>query len=145
MELRCFGQNFISVDKEAILKIPLHNPDEEDSLSWMGTRDGIYSVRSGNYLIKEWDKDQCEGTSNQDINKNLWQKVWQVKVTPRQQTLIWRIIKQFIPLRSELNRKGLGIRGNFLCPRCNEALEPMKHCFKDCIWATQSWFGSSLG
>jgi len=72
----------------------------------MGTRYGIYSVRSGYYLIKEWDKDQYEGTSNQDINKNVWQKVWQVKATPRQQTLIWRIIKQFIPLRGELNRKG---------------------------------------
>jgi len=38
------NNNFISIEREAILQIPITNMEEDDSLCWMGTKDGDYTV-----------------------------------------------------------------------------------------------------
>jgi hypothetical protein len=40
----------------------------------METKDGLYTIRSGYYLIKEWEKYQYEDTSNLNNYISRWQK-----------------------------------------------------------------------
>jgi len=124
-------RNFISLDREAILQIPITNMEEEDNLCWMGTKDGAYTVKSGYYSIKEWKKDQTEGTSNPDELNSFWNKIWKVRAPPRQQMLIWRILNDIIPVRRNLSNRGINY--NIVCPRCKEAEESIEHCFKGCL------------
>jgi hypothetical protein len=41
------NQTFMPIEANQILQIPLTNVLDEDTISWQGTRDGIYTVKSG--------------------------------------------------------------------------------------------------
>lgn len=120
-------RNFTPIDGEVILQFPLTNMNEKDNLCWVATKNGDYTVRTGYYMIKNWQKDQSVGVSEQDCE--YWAKIWKVQATPRQQFLIWRIVHKILPVREELNRRG--VRCNLLCPRCEESIETINHCFKE--------------
>jgi hypothetical protein len=47
-------QTFYPHEAKQICSIPITCSDQEDFLSWQGTKDGIYSVRSGYQAIMEW-------------------------------------------------------------------------------------------
>lgn len=47
---------FSIVDQEAIKRILILDPTEEDNLCWMDTKDGRYKVNYGYYCIKIWEK-----------------------------------------------------------------------------------------
>jgi hypothetical protein len=57
--------------------------------------------------------------------------------------LIWRIIQRAIPVRSELNKRGVAC--TLLCPRCLLKEETIDHTFMLCPHTTKVWFGSKLG
>lgn len=56
--------------------------------------------------------------------------------------LIWRILNKALPLRSELEKRG--IQCSPLCPRCNAKLETSTHTFMTCPMINRTWFGSNL-
>jgi len=57
------------------------NLNEDDKLCWMEAKDGLYTIRSNYCVIKEWEKYQYEGTSD-DINNynSRWVKLWKKHV-----------------------------------------------------------------
>jgi hypothetical protein len=57
--------------------------------------------------------------------------------------LIWRILQRALPVRSELNKRGVPC--NILCPRCLLKEETIEHVFMNCQHADRIWFGSKLG
>jgi hypothetical protein len=57
--------------------------------------------------------------------------------------LLWRIIQRAIPVRSNLNKRGVPC--NTLCPRCLLKEETIEHVFMHCQHASKIWFGSKLG
>jgi len=54
------------------------NIEEEDQLVGNRTKDGIYSVKSGYYSLKEWDRNRNDDPSNHFSNMKLWDKVWKL-------------------------------------------------------------------
>ncbi|MCH98433.1 ribonuclease H protein, partial [Trifolium medium] len=114
-----------------------------DEFSWPKTADGIYTVRSGYQAIQDWREERnCLPTSS-NINSNpIWQKLWSLKIPPKYNTLMWRILHKALPVQSNLMKRGLNCYP--LCPRCNETIEDQNHVFSGCVWAKQVWFASSL-
>jgi hypothetical protein len=55
---------------------------------------------------------------------------------------MWRILHNSLPVRTELNKKG--VRCSILCPRCNSKTESITHIFMQCPKVARIWFGSSL-
>ncbi|PNX60286.1 hypothetical protein L195_g051848, partial [Trifolium pratense] len=49
------NQTFLPIEAQQILKIPLLTITEEDIISWQGTSDGNYTVRSGYNAQMEWE------------------------------------------------------------------------------------------
>ncbi|CAJ2675264.1 unnamed protein product [Trifolium pratense] len=72
----------------------------------------------------------------------IWKTLWQQKIPPKYQHLIWRLLHNALPVTDNLQKKG--IMCNPLCPRCNAKIEDINHVFKDCTWAQQVWFASPL-
>ncbi|MCI63857.1 hypothetical protein A2U01_0085114, partial [Trifolium medium] len=50
------NQHFYPIEASMICQIPLAHTMEEDTISWQGTHDGNYTVKSGYNAIMEW---QC--------------------------------------------------------------------------------------
>jgi hypothetical protein len=49
------SQTFWPIETNQILQIPLPSPNIEDTISWQGTKDGTYTVRSGYNAQIEWE------------------------------------------------------------------------------------------
>jgi 5-carboxymethyl-2-hydroxymuconate isomerase len=61
---------------------------------------------------------------------------------PRHKMLLWRIINNSLPVRAELNERG--VQCPILCPRCNSKVETTTHLFMHCPNSEKVWFGSQL-
>jgi ribonuclease HI len=117
---------------------------EKDIISWQGTNDGIYTVKSGYNAQLEWEYNSSNSgqTSTNDKEALAWKNLWKAKVPPKQIHLIWRILHNAIPIKPNLISKGINC--DSLCPRCYEATESMDHAFLHCEWVRQIWFSSPL-
>jgi hypothetical protein len=71
------NQNFYPMEAKMISQIPLVNPSEDDIISWLGTKDGIYSVKSGYHALIEWnDAKRCQAQSSTNPSKlTNWKQI----------------------------------------------------------------------
>lgn len=93
-------------DSEVIKKIPL-NLRIEDKLIWHFDRLGMYSVKSG---YKWFQKSRlCTSSTSKNISKILWTKTWKLNVPPQIRHFIWRALKNILPTRTNLLKKGIEI------------------------------------
>jgi ribonuclease HI len=134
---------FYPFEATQILQIPLVDSLSRDELTWSGTKEGIYTVKSGYNAIIDWNTARNnQSGSNINNTETLWKNLWKIKSPPKFLNLIWRIINQAIPVKDKLTSKG--IRCSPICPRCNKALETIDHVFLRCEWARAVWFGSPM-
>jgi hypothetical protein len=78
-------QNFFPIEAELICQIPIVNFEREYIISWQGTKEENYTVRSGYNAIMEWhhaDSEQAQHTSTKDDPIN-WNKIWKVANPPK--------------------------------------------------------------
>lgn len=134
---------FISLDQNHIEQIPIINTTNQDELMWMYELNGIYSVKSGYQAIRSWQIQQKHNTTpNCSSETTVWKKLWKLHTIPRHKVILWRILHNSLPVRSELNKRG--IHCSILCPRCNSKMETITHTFMTCPNILRTWFGSSL-
>ncbi|MCH90379.1 putative ribonuclease H protein, partial [Trifolium medium] len=72
------NQNFLPIEAAQICNIPLISSTEEDIISWQGTKDGIYTVRSGYNAILEWENtiNKQHQSNNNPMDDTDWSKIW---------------------------------------------------------------------
>ncbi|XP_056864290.1 uncharacterized protein LOC130511362 [Raphanus sativus] len=124
-------------------KIRLHLPQYEEKIRliipsslkprdrqvWLPDASGIYSAKSGYRKLFEEELVQP--------NQFDWKKeVWNLKVPPKIQHFLWRVLKEAIPVGSLLAIRG--IQSALNCKRCGE-LESISHLFTSCPFAVQFW------
>jgi hypothetical protein len=47
------NQTFFPMEANLITQIPIINPSEDDIISWQGSKDGIYTVKSGYHALMD--------------------------------------------------------------------------------------------
>ncbi|PNX98065.1 ribonuclease H [Trifolium pratense] len=137
------NQIFNPYEAHMIQQIPILDKTQSDILTWDGTRDGHYSVKSGYQAIMEWAKnsDNNNATSS-NSSMEIWKVLWKLNVPPKHSHFIWRCLSNAIPVKGKLFKKG--IRCDPLCPRCLNHVETIQHVFLECDWAKKVWFASPL-
>jgi hypothetical protein len=136
-------QNFLPFESTIIHQIPLIKESVVDQLMWPHSKEGNYTVKSGYNLLKHWQETTSPSSSTYNNQSNIWKKLWNLHTIPRHKMLLWRIIQTTIPVRSELNKRGVPC--TLLCPRCLLKEETIDHAFMLCQHATKVGFGSKLG
>jgi ribonuclease HI len=138
------SQNFIPIEAENILKLPLTNTTEDDLICWQGTKDGHYTVRSGYNAQMDWETITSAQAQPSNLlqGAHIWNKLWKIKAPPKQLHLLWRILHNVIPTKTNLLTRG--IICDSMCPMCNKEPETTNHIFQQCEWARLVWFGCPL-
>jgi ribonuclease HI len=138
------NQVFFPSEANIINQIPTSNTKSDDVISWQGTKEGNYTVKSGYNAIMEWR--QAEGEVAQHCsnsnNNTRWSCLWKIPNPPKQTHLMWRIFNDALPVKTKLLSKGLIC--DSLCPRCQKGPETIDHVFFLCDQARQIWFSSPL-
>ncbi|XP_045797508.1 uncharacterized protein LOC123891638 [Trifolium pratense] len=134
------NQIFHPYDAQMILNIPIIDKTQPDTITWEGTQDGQYSVKSGYNAIMNWGSLSNATSSNN--TQHIWSALWKLNVPPKHSHLLWRALKNALLVKGNLFKRG--VRCEPLCPRCSNTTETINHVFLECEWAKQVWFASSL-
>ncbi|XP_057444624.1 uncharacterized protein LOC130736864 [Lotus japonicus] len=135
-------QLFLPFESTQIALIPLEGLQQQDSLVWAATQNGLFTVRSAYHCIRDWEE-QGVASSSESSSDVAWNRLWQLKIAPRYAHFVWRIIKGIVPTRQKLWNRG--VRCPFSCPRCVQISESVEHVLRDCPWTRCVWFASPLG
>jgi hypothetical protein len=93
---------FCSQDVEVILSIPLSCRRPRDSLTWCGTRNGSFTVKSAYYmLISRNQSQEASSSSGEDLSR-LWIGVWSAAVSPKVRLFIWKACRGILPTKERL-------------------------------------------
>uniref|UniRef100_A0A803Q247 Reverse transcriptase n=1 Tax=Cannabis sativa TaxID=3483 RepID=A0A803Q247_CANSA len=85
-------QCFTSEVANAILRIrPLS--DEGDRVFWKASNKGNFSVKNAYWLSQN---------NRFHPERESWRSLWKLKIHPRQKLLIWKILSNYLPLKSNL-------------------------------------------
>jgi hypothetical protein len=138
------NQTFLPIEAAQITQIPLDTSNREDILCWQGTKDGYYTVKSGYHAQVEWNDQQTHQaqTSNPLREEQTWKRLWKIDAPPKQIHLLWRIIHDALPVKTNLLHKG--ILCDTLCPRCTKPMETINCTFLTCDWAKMIWYNSPI-
>jgi hypothetical protein len=136
-------QVFLPFEGTLIKQIPIILDPIEDQLMWPHSKHGLYTVKSGYNLLKQWKEVEGPGSANGNNDTELWKKLWTLHTIPRHKVFLWRVIQGAIPVKSKLNSRG--VQCNIICPRCLEKEETIDYAFMKCHFASRVWFGSKLG
>ncbi|KAK4274665.1 hypothetical protein QN277_017856 [Acacia crassicarpa] len=136
---------YISAEiKSAIYGMSILSNGLPDKLVWTNAQNGVYSVKAGYHISNEKVlSDGNKAGSSIVVASACWKSIWKIKVIPRVQHFIWRILNNAVATNGALYKRRRS--QNRICPICTDAVETVEHLFFHCPWTRCVWFGSSLG
>jgi hypothetical protein len=81
---------FMHVEAQRIKYIPLSQPIREDSLIWVGTPHGRFTIQSALKLLEEVQHKEGGSMSNPRRAGTFWTDVWQVFMPHKIRVFMWR-------------------------------------------------------
>lgn len=119
---------------------PAHNL--KDRPVWAYTNDGVYTVKSGNWLINR-EADILGGVPDNALDANKTkEKIWKLTTAPKIRLFLWRAMSGALAVAACLRNHGLNV--NSECQLCKEAEETVTHVLFGCTLATQTWTSTTL-
>jgi|UniRef100_A0A2N9ED81 hypothetical protein len=139
--------SFLPNEAEAILGIPLSSMHPKDTAVWSGTKNGIYSVRSGYHVLLSEGSRDCPGSSDISFETQVWNAIWSLKIPAKVRHFLWRACHEALPTRTNLHFRH--VIPDPRCANCNEVNETVLHALWQCkqireIWIAVPWSSSML-
>ena len=127
-----------------ILKIKIPTNGVHDKLIWLGSENGEYSVskayaKAHQENMRLFDKP----SSSCHLATNVWKALWKLKIMPRVQHFIWRVLNDAVATKVNLFKRRKTTLA--ICPICELQEETGEHLFFQCPWTRCVWFGCVLG
>ncbi|XVF40890.1 hypothetical protein PTKIN_Ptkin01aG0153100 [Pterospermum kingtungense] len=102
---------FSEHDVHEITSIPLPRRSGLDCRIWSPTKNGVYAEKSGYKIVMKM------LANDEDLQvPGDWSKLWKIHVPPRAKTFIWRALRDCLPIRLNLQRRGV-FGSFFMCAR----------------------------
>ncbi|KAL4393368.1 hypothetical protein AHAS_Ahas02G0045000 [Arachis hypogaea] len=113
------------IDK--IRAIPPPNLEQEqDTMGWMHSPDGDFSVASTYKLLAGWTEPKS----------SIWDEIWKWKGPQKNKIFMWLTMHQRIPTKERM-KKICG--GNGCCHHCPDKEENILHVLRDCPKVSRIW------
>ncbi|KAG7572529.1 hypothetical protein ISN44_As09g008890 [Arabidopsis suecica] len=113
-----------------------------DRSVWAYTRDGKYSVKSGNWVLtREASLMEIVPANTQAINKTK-ERVWKITTAPKIRLFLWRVLSGALAIADCLRNHGLNVNPG--CQICGSVNETISHVLFDCDMAQSVWLITSL-
>lgn len=103
-----------------------------DKFIWLGTKSGIYSVKSGYYFVAT----EVTAMAGQ-IDQFNWKKnVWKLDCAPKVRHFAWKLLKRALPVGERLLERHIDVDPK--CKRCG-CNESILHLLFQCEYAQKVW------
>lgn len=125
----------IPFEEERVLSLQPSLKGAPDVLKWLGTKTGIYSVKSGYHIARA--ERQEEILEEEDTAEFDWKKtVWDLKLAPKVKVFTWKSLKGILPVGERLLQRHINVDPK--CKRCG-ASESINHLLFHCPFAREVW------
>lgn len=74
---------------------------------WMGTKNGLFTVKSAYHLHKTLTKREAVEPSYKTRLHEVWKRIWNLKATNGVKMFMWRACREVLPPRLNLTKKKL--------------------------------------
>lgn len=105
-----------------------------DTPTWIYTKDGQYSVKSGYHQLT---KDLSSHLSKVNRINAVTKSIWTLSAPPRIKHFWWKVIHNALPVADALIRRRIKIPAE--CILCGEDKETISHLFFHCRVAREIW------
>jgi hypothetical protein len=134
--------SFMPHEAEAILGIPLSSKHPSDTAVWGGTKNGVYSVRSGYHTLLNESYRDNPGPSDTSFEAQVWNSIWGLKIPAKIRHFLWRACHESLPTRINLHHRH--VIQDPSCGNCNDMNETVIHALWQCnileeIWNSVPW------
>ena len=104
----------------------------QDSLVWLFTKKGRYSVKSGHHVAKllKMAESSSGETSVQRASTSLWSRVWKARVPNKVKLFSGRACQNILPTRDNLVRRR--VVEDASCCFCHRATKTVLHVLWEC-------------
>jgi hypothetical protein len=128
---------FTEDEVQKIKEIPLSCTNQEDTLIWRGTKNGIFSVKSAYHMHKELSNRMVATSSTPTGSRDFWRRLWALPVPNVEKNFIWRACQNILPTRDNLHKRRIIL--DPLCPVCGLEAETGFHILWQCPSAMDAW------
>jgi len=109
-DIRCWNaplinETFLPFEAQQILQLPISFSQSQDEFVWGASQCAIFSVKSAYRFLKARRDLLVSHNSVQDIDQQVWKKLWKIKSIPRHIHFAWRILHEKLPLKNDLFKK----------------------------------------
>ncbi|KAL2931509.1 LINE-1 retrotransposable element ORF2 protein [Bienertia sinuspersici] len=122
-----------------ILSTHIPNQSATGGFSWKLTGTGTLSSKSAYHLLTTLTIDQEDNRTSSSV----WKSLWSSPIPPKWKVFMWRVLWNALPLKSNLNKRGIGV--NNMCLLCGDSVETNEHLFRDCSFVNRIWACGNLG
>ena len=104
----------------------------QDSLVWLFTKNGRYSVKSGYHVVKllKMAESSSGEASVHRASTSLWSRVWKVRVPNKVKLFSWRACQNILPTWDNLVRRR--VMEDASCYFCHRATKTVLHVLSEC-------------
>lgn len=140
-------RNFFGLEEVAlILSLPISFRAPGDRLVWHYDERGLYSVKSGYKVARQWLQSvnsSASSSTNGSAYEKLWKHLWKAHIHPKVKNFTWKVCHDILPTKVNLRRKGVGVEME--CGVCQGEEETAAHVLLSCPFARAVWFISPSG
>lgn len=134
-EIEILDNLFDPEDKERILTTPI-SFNYEDDWYWRLYLKGQYTVKSAYRTLV------MQSNLHASSNDKHWATHWRMKIPEKMKIHWWRIVKEIIPVRDVLRRRGVDL--DISRPLCANHPETIKHLFLECNKTQEIWSACNM-
>ncbi|KAF5175536.1 hypothetical protein FRX31_034877 [Thalictrum thalictroides] len=127
--------SFTELIVKHILNTTIRGNQTSDIIRWMGSKNGIFSVKSMYRTI-------TTSCLTPPINPNLNLKIWKCNALPKAILFVWKCLHNCVPTRDKIGRFITIPSHN--CPLCNAPSETLRHMLLECPYTWAVWFNTKL-
>ncbi|KAG7564287.1 Reverse transcriptase domain [Arabidopsis suecica] len=104
---------------------------------WAYNRNGIYTVKSGNWLISHLQRVPGPISVQDQEARALKMKIWDLKTVPKIKMFLWRALSGALAVSVCLQAHGMNT--DLTCSLCQDAIESISHVLFQCWPAREVW------
>ncbi|KAK9995675.1 hypothetical protein SO802_020361 [Lithocarpus litseifolius] len=136
-------EKFCTEEAAAICKIPLSGRNIVDSVVWLHTKNGKYSVKFGYHVARKvMRNDDGVGSLVGVGGQQIWKKIWQLHVPNKIKIYEWRACQDILPSRVNLVQRKIVTEKGYQC--CIGVPEYALHAIWECGVAQDVWAGCAI-
>lgn len=129
---------FLEEDQRRIEELRPGGRGIKDNYTWDYTNTGLYSVKSGYWVITHVlsQRKQPQEITQPSLNP-IFQKIWQTPTSPKVQHFLWRCLSNCLSVAGNLAYRHLTKEA--ACHRCPASTETVNHLLFQCTFARLLW------